>query len=167
MSLTQHKTASTGNICTVRCRNNALAGPFGGCFAVQQTDTNEKTNVASEISTSAKLKAVQSQIQQNKVDLADAVAANQVDGTKAQLDVTESNNKLLGVSVVSKAAAVQTPAAVSNAAGAATTTAAASNNNNNNGNNNSGKKNKGNNNNANANANNNAASAKGNKNNNN
>jgi hypothetical protein len=29
---------STGNICTVRCRNNALAGPFGGCFAVQQTD---------------------------------------------------------------------------------------------------------------------------------
>lgn len=30
--------ASTGNICTVRCRNNAVAGPFGGCFAVQQTD---------------------------------------------------------------------------------------------------------------------------------
>jgi hypothetical protein len=22
---------STGNICTVRCRNNAVAGPFGGC----------------------------------------------------------------------------------------------------------------------------------------
>jgi hypothetical protein len=30
--------ASTGNICTVRCRNSAVAGPFGGCFAVQQTD---------------------------------------------------------------------------------------------------------------------------------
>jgi hypothetical protein len=30
--------ASTGNICTVRCRNTAVAGPFGGCFAVQQTD---------------------------------------------------------------------------------------------------------------------------------
>jgi hypothetical protein len=30
--------ASTGTICTVRCRNNAIAGPFGGCFAVQQTD---------------------------------------------------------------------------------------------------------------------------------
>ncbi|KAI6377882.1 hypothetical protein MCOR25_002398 [Pyricularia grisea] len=29
---------STGNICTVRCRNNALAGPFGGCLAVQQSD---------------------------------------------------------------------------------------------------------------------------------
>jgi hypothetical protein len=30
--------ASTGNMCTVRCRNTAVAGPFGGCFAVQQTD---------------------------------------------------------------------------------------------------------------------------------
>ncbi|KAI8933318.1 hypothetical protein NX059_009943 [Plenodomus lindquistii] len=30
--------ASTGNICTIRCRNTAIAGPFGGCFAVQQTD---------------------------------------------------------------------------------------------------------------------------------
>lgn len=30
--------ASTGNICTVRCRNTAVAGPFGGCFAVQQAD---------------------------------------------------------------------------------------------------------------------------------
>lgn len=30
--------ASTGDICTVRCRNTAVAGPFGGCFPVQQTD---------------------------------------------------------------------------------------------------------------------------------
>ncbi|KAL3423791.1 hypothetical protein PVAG01_05538 [Phlyctema vagabunda] len=29
--------ASTGNVCTIRCRNNAVAGPFGGCFAVQQS----------------------------------------------------------------------------------------------------------------------------------
>jgi hypothetical protein len=36
--------ASTGNICTVRCRNNAIAGPFGGCFAVQQTDGQGRTN---------------------------------------------------------------------------------------------------------------------------
>jgi hypothetical protein len=35
--------ASTGNICTVRCRNNAIAGPFGGCFAVQQTDGTGRT----------------------------------------------------------------------------------------------------------------------------
>lgn len=36
--------ASTGNICTVRCRNNAVAGPFGGCFAVQQTDGKGRTD---------------------------------------------------------------------------------------------------------------------------
>ncbi|KAI1771245.1 gas1-like protein [Hypoxylon cercidicola] len=30
--------SSAGNVCTVRCRNNALAGPFGGCFPVQQVD---------------------------------------------------------------------------------------------------------------------------------
>jgi hypothetical protein len=36
--------ASTGNICTVRCRNTAVAGPFGGCFAVQQTDGTGRTN---------------------------------------------------------------------------------------------------------------------------
>jgi hypothetical protein len=36
--------ASTGDICTVRCRNTAVAGPFGGCFAVQQTDGTGRTN---------------------------------------------------------------------------------------------------------------------------
>ena len=36
--------ASTGNICTIRCRNNAVAGPFGGCFAVQQTDGQGRTD---------------------------------------------------------------------------------------------------------------------------
>ena len=36
--------ASTGNVCTVRCRNNAVAGPFGGCFAVQQTDVKATAN---------------------------------------------------------------------------------------------------------------------------
>lgn len=36
--------ASTGDICTVRCRNNAVAGPFGGCFAVQQTDGQGRAN---------------------------------------------------------------------------------------------------------------------------
>lgn len=121
--------ASTGNVCTVRCRNNALAGPFGGCFAVQQTDTNVKTNVASKISTAQTLEGIQAQIQQNKVDLAAAVAANQVDGTSTQLDASKNVNQLLGISVVSKAAAVQTPAAVADASAAATTTAAASKNN--------------------------------------
>ena len=36
--------ASTGNICTVRCRNTAVAGPFGGCSVVQQTDGTGRKN---------------------------------------------------------------------------------------------------------------------------
>ncbi|EFX00317.1 gas1-like protein [Grosmannia clavigera kw1407] len=43
---------STGNVCTVRCRNNAAAGPFGGCFAVQQTDATAAA--ATTTSSSAK-----------------------------------------------------------------------------------------------------------------
>jgi hypothetical protein len=38
--------ASTGDICTVRCRNNAVAGPFGGCFAIQQTDGTGRKNTS-------------------------------------------------------------------------------------------------------------------------
>jgi hypothetical protein len=38
--------ASTGDICTVRCRNTAVAGPFGGCFPVQQTDGTGRANNA-------------------------------------------------------------------------------------------------------------------------
>jgi len=42
---------STGNICTVRCRNNSVAGPFGGCFPVQQNDTTATANTVSNIET--------------------------------------------------------------------------------------------------------------------
>jgi hypothetical protein len=48
--------ASTGNICTVRCRNTAVAGPFGGCFAVQQTDgqgRGKNDNAASKFTISS------------------------------------------------------------------------------------------------------------------
>lgn len=131
-------------MCTVRCRNNALAGPFGGCFAVQQSDTNVKTNVAAGISTAQTLEGIQAQIQQNKVDLGVAVAANQKDGTAEQLAADTNVKQMLGLSIVSKAAAVQTPAAVaasgvaSSSAAAATTSAAAKTGNN------KGNKNKGN-----------------------
>ncbi|KAK8214825.1 hypothetical protein M8818_002408 [Zalaria obscura] len=73
--------ASTGNICTVRCRNNALAGPFGGCFAIQQSDGNGRTNSsAAAVDTHASLKAVEAQILVNKAGLSDAIAANQAAG---------------------------------------------------------------------------------------
>ncbi|KAF1847859.1 uncharacterized protein K460DRAFT_64757 [Cucurbitaria berberidis CBS 394.84] len=73
--------ASTGNICTVRCRNNAVAGPFGGCFAVQQTDGTGRTNTsAAAVDTSQTLEGISAQILQNKKDLPAAIAANQAAG---------------------------------------------------------------------------------------
>ncbi|KAH7342958.1 hypothetical protein BKA65DRAFT_431151 [Rhexocercosporidium sp. MPI-PUGE-AT-0058] len=74
---------STGNICTVRCRNNAQAGPFGGCFAVQQIDTTPNANSANTIATAATLPAVLAQVQQDQLDLDAAIKANQVSGQGA------------------------------------------------------------------------------------
>ncbi|KAI4698920.1 hypothetical protein J4E81_005532 [Alternaria sp. BMP 2799] len=73
--------ASTGNICTIRCRNNAIAGPFGGCFAVQQTDGQGRTDeAASAVDTAQTLEGISAQILQNKKDLPAAIAANQAAG---------------------------------------------------------------------------------------
>ncbi|KAI0473553.1 hypothetical protein GGR56DRAFT_536969 [Xylariaceae sp. FL0804] len=52
--------ASTGNICTVRCRNAALAGPFGGCVAVQQ---GNGANARREIATSEILDKISSRME--------------------------------------------------------------------------------------------------------
>ncbi|KAG4426381.1 hypothetical protein IFR04_000564 [Cadophora malorum] len=95
---------STGNICTVRCRNNAQAGPFGGCFAVQQTDTTPNENSANTIATAATLPAVLAQVQQDQLDLDAANKANQVSGQGA------AALKAAGAElpIVSKAAEVQT-----------------------------------------------------------
>lgn len=134
---------STGNICTVRCRNNALAGPFGGCFPVQQIDTNTKTNIASEITTSASKAAIEEQVQVDQKDLPAAIAANQNAGTPEQLAAAAKVADTVQPSIVSKAQVVQTPAAdaanVKGAAAAAPTSGAATTNGNGNG-----KKNKGN-----------------------
>ncbi|ETS73202.1 hypothetical protein PFICI_15147 [Pestalotiopsis fici W106-1] len=50
--------STQGNVCAVRCRNNAQAGPFGGCFAVQNTDAaataSSGSNSKSSKSASAK-----------------------------------------------------------------------------------------------------------------
>ncbi|EUC30866.1 hypothetical protein COCCADRAFT_38945 [Bipolaris zeicola 26-R-13] len=73
--------ASTGNICTIRCRNNAIAGPFGGCFAVQQTDgTGRTSKAASAVDTAQTLEGISAQILQNQKDLPAAIAANQAAG---------------------------------------------------------------------------------------
>lgn len=74
--------ASTGNICTIRCRNNAVAGPFGGCFAVQQTDGagRSQDTSASGVETTQTADGIAAQIDQNQKDLPAAIAANQAAG---------------------------------------------------------------------------------------
>ncbi|TGO60138.1 hypothetical protein BCON_0038g00550 [Botryotinia convoluta] len=117
--------ASTGNICTVRCRNNAVAGPFGGCFAVQQTDVAATNNSANTISTAQTLKAIEEQVQENNVDLPVAVAANQAAGSADGVKGFNGANALLSASVTSKTAPVVTLAVENvgvNAAVASTTT---------------------------------------------
>ncbi|CAN8100992.1 unnamed protein product [Discula destructiva] len=102
---------STGNICTVRCRNNALAGPFGGCVAVQQVDTETKTNIAAEITTASTKAEIESQVQQDQKDLPDAIAANQAAGTDEQIAAANKVAQMVQASIVSSAQVVQTPAA--------------------------------------------------------
>ncbi|KAF2448598.1 hypothetical protein P171DRAFT_452385 [Karstenula rhodostoma CBS 690.94] len=69
--------ASTGDICTVRCRNTAVAGPFGGCFPVQQTDGTGRADnqTADSVTTAQTLDGINKQIAQNKKDLPAAIAA--------------------------------------------------------------------------------------------
>lgn len=75
--IAKSRTASTGNICTVRCRNNALAGPFGGCFAVQQSDGAGRTNTsAAAVNTAASLTDIQDQVNIDQADIGAALAAH-------------------------------------------------------------------------------------------
>ncbi|KAI8263684.1 hypothetical protein K4K56_005509 [Colletotrichum sp. SAR 10_98] len=131
--------ASTGDVCTVRCFNAAAAGPFGGCFAVQQTDTTPKQNTPQNIPTAQTLENVLTQVQQNAKDLPAAVKSNQEAKTQDEQGVT-AIKEILGNNATQEAAG---PAG--NAAGGNT----GNNNNNNNNNNNGGGNRKNNGNNAN------------------
>lgn len=64
--------ASTGNVCTVRCRN---ANSFGGCFAVQQTDVEPSENDPTTIETAQTLDGILKQVEQNIADLPAALEA--------------------------------------------------------------------------------------------
>ncbi|KFA81292.1 hypothetical protein S40288_04849 [Stachybotrys chartarum IBT 40288] len=66
--------ASTGDVCTVRCRNEAN---FGGCFAVQQTDIEPNANTPETIATAQTLEGIENQIAQNRQDFPPSVAAIQ------------------------------------------------------------------------------------------
>ncbi|KAF5020468.1 hypothetical protein F66182_7507 [Fusarium sp. NRRL 66182] len=119
--------ASTGNICTVRCRNNALAGPFGGCFAVQQVDTEEKTNSAQTITTAKSLKDVQDQVAQNQADFPDAVQANQNAGSEQAEQNRAAVDAILGATIVTSAFPQETPSVALGLQPAATPSGAPSN----------------------------------------
>jgi hypothetical protein len=108
-------TASTGNVCTVRCRNNAVAGPFGGCFAVMQTDTVVTVNTAANIGTAATLDVVLSQVAVNQADLPVALAANANAGTPEAVENLAVVESMLGITVTTKASPVETPDVVINA----------------------------------------------------
>ncbi|KAI1078959.1 hypothetical protein F5B20DRAFT_545676 [Whalleya microplaca] len=119
--------SSAGNVCTVRCRNNALAGPFGGCFPVQQTDTTAKVNTPANIDTAASLDKVSKQVQQDKADLPAAIAAVQNAGTDKALSDAAAVSSLLkqGATITSIPASVQTPNVLLGGTASATATAAA------------------------------------------
>ncbi|KAM0286189.1 hypothetical protein ACHAO9_008404 [Fusarium lateritium] len=128
--------ASTGNICTVRCRNNALAGPFGGCFAVQQSDTDKKTNTPQNIKTTQQLKAINAQVQQNIKDFPDSVEANENATSDEAAQNKAAVDALLGNTVVTSAFAVETPTVALGRPPAATPDPNEGNNGDNNGDNN-------------------------------
>ncbi|KAI0452656.1 hypothetical protein F5B21DRAFT_326112 [Xylaria acuta] len=100
--------SSAGNVCTVRCRNNALAGPFGGCFPVQQVDVEPTVLKSADVDTELSLDKINKQVAQDIQDLPAALEANQVDGSDDGLKNAAIVSKLLQETVVSSAAPTQT-----------------------------------------------------------
>ncbi|KAL1644647.1 hypothetical protein SLS61_008698 [Didymella pomorum] len=104
--------ASTGNICTVRCRNTAVAGPFGGCFAVQQTDgQGRQDTTAAGVDTAQTLQGISAQILQNQKDLPVAIAANQAAGAAGGNEGASAISALISATAAPQAGATQAPAA--------------------------------------------------------
>ncbi|KAI1653134.1 hypothetical protein F4813DRAFT_400380 [Daldinia decipiens] len=153
--------SSAGNVCTVRCRNNALAGPFGGCFPVQQVDVEPSQNTAAKVSTGISLEKVFKQVSNDQADLPAAVAAIQDAGTDEALKNAAAVSELLKQTVTSLPASFQSLDIVTGQAAAttapdasvtATSAAASATATGGSGRNGNGRGNKGNNGNANANA---------------
>ncbi|KAH8759861.1 hypothetical protein F5883DRAFT_501023 [Diaporthe sp. PMI_573] len=82
--------SSQGNVCTVRCKN---VNNFGGCVAVQQTDTTPlpADNDPSNIKSAQTLAGVTAQIAQNKQDLAAAIQGNQNAGSQVKAGAVDTS----------------------------------------------------------------------------
>ncbi|KAK2589654.1 hypothetical protein QQS21_012669 [Conoideocrella luteorostrata] len=100
---------STGNICTIRCRNNAVAGPFGGCFAVQQSDVGKTTNSPGQITTVQSMSSILEQVRKNQKDFSDAVNANKNATSNEAMQNLAAVQALLKETVVTKPAGQPTP----------------------------------------------------------
>ncbi|KAF8853652.1 hypothetical protein BDZ45DRAFT_657732 [Acephala macrosclerotiorum] len=120
--------SSAGNVCTVRCFNSAAAGPFGGCFAVQQTDTTPSVNVASTITTAQTLAGIEAQIASNQKYLAAALKSN-AEAADTTAQGTDAIKELLlseGIATGAAAAAVASSTASTSSAAAKSTATAKS-----------------------------------------
>ncbi|KUJ21439.1 uncharacterized protein LY89DRAFT_577416 [Mollisia scopiformis] len=118
--------SSAGNVCTVRCFNTAAAGPFGGCFAVQQTDTTASVNQAATITTAQTLEGIQAQIEVNQKDLGAAIKANAEAATTSEQGVDAVNEILSIDSTASATAGAAEATSAANAKAAGSTTSATS-----------------------------------------
>lgn len=116
-------TASAGNVCTVRCFNSAAAGPFGGCFAVQQTDVTPSVNEASTITTAQTLEGIQAQIQSNQKDLPAALKSNAEAATTSDQGTDAVKELLLSEDIATSAVAAASVASTTSAAAAKSTAA--------------------------------------------
>ncbi|KAK2598021.1 hypothetical protein QQS21_005858 [Conoideocrella luteorostrata] len=75
--------ASSGNVCTVRCRNTAVAGPFGGCVPVMQVDKDQTVNTPGSIKTAEAVDSINSQVKNTQINSKAALKAQQ-EGTLPQ-----------------------------------------------------------------------------------
>ncbi|KAK4231922.1 hypothetical protein QBC38DRAFT_464894 [Podospora fimiseda] len=101
--------ASTGNVCTIRCRNNAQAGPFGGCFAVQQTDVKANVNSPDNIKANDSLEQIEFEAASNRKALTAAIKANQDAGTDEQNQNLKIVEAILALNTVTNTFPVVTP----------------------------------------------------------
>ncbi|KKY25052.1 putative gas1-like protein [Phaeomoniella chlamydospora] len=113
--------ASTGNVCTLRCRNNALAGPFGGCVALQQTDstTGRVSSDPASITTNQTLSDVEAQVEVNKEDLNTAIQANQNSGADEADQGVQAAEALIAAAGIDTAVSQPTSIAAAVATGTA------------------------------------------------
>ncbi|KAF6815501.1 gas1-like protein [Colletotrichum plurivorum] len=95
--------ASTGDVCTIRCFNSNAKGPFGGCVAVQQTDTTPKQNTPDNIPTAQTLSGILTQVQQNAKDLPAAFKSNAEAKTQEEQGLT-AIKEILGNNATNEAA---------------------------------------------------------------